>query len=220
MDQGLKAEIREKTGSKLAVRERAVGKLPAIIYGHKQDAVAVLLDAHDFLNELHHGHRLIDLEVGKAKEKVIVKDLQYDHLGKDIIHVDLMRVDITETIKLTVSIELKGTAKGTHESGIIEEHLDHLEIECKATDIPESIVVLVKDVGVGDSIHAKDVELPSGVKLVTDGEALIVTCHLVAAAKSEEDAELMEGEEAVSDGPEVITEKNEEEGGAVESKEE
>ena len=219
MNQGLKAEIREKTGSKLATRERASGKLPAVVYGHKQDAVAVLLDEHDFLNELHHGHRLIDLEVGKANEKVIVKDLQYDHLGKKIIHVDLMRVDITETIKLTVPIELRGTAKGTHESGIIEEHLDHLEVECKATDIPESIVVLVKEVGVGDSIHAKDIELPAGVKLVTDDEVLIVTCHLVAAAKSEEEVELMEGEEEEAE-PEVITEKSEdEEGGAAEEKE-
>ena len=68
MNQGLKAEIREKTGSKLAAKERTGGKLPAIVYGHKQEAVAVLLDEHDFLNELHHGHRLIDLEVGKAKE--------------------------------------------------------------------------------------------------------------------------------------------------------
>ena len=220
MVQGLKAEIREKTGSKPAVRERAVGKLPAIVYGHKQDAVAVLLDAHDFLNELHHGHRLIDLKVGNTEEKVIVKDLQYDHLGKKVIHVDLMRVDITETIKLTVPVELRGTAKGTHESGIIEEHLDHVEIECKATDIPESIVVSVKEVGVGDSIHARDIELPSGVKLVTDDDALIVTCHLVAAAKAEEEVEIAEGEEEATE-PEVITEKKEdEEGGAAESKEE
>ena len=220
MNQGLKAEIREKTGSKLAAKERKDGQLPAIVFGHKQEAVAVLLDAHEFLNELHHGHRLIDLEVGKAKEKVIVKDLQYDYLGKNIIHVDLMRVDITETIKLTVPVELRGTAKGTHDSGIIEEHLDHLEVECKATDIPETIVVSVKEVGVGDSIHAKDVELPAGVKLVTDDEALIVTCHLVAAAKAEEDAELMEGEEAASAEPEVITEKKEDEEGGAEEKEE
>ena len=220
MNQGLKAEIREKTGSKLAAKERKDGQLPAIVFGHKQEAVAVLLDAHEFLNELHHGHRLIDLEVGKAKEKVIVKDLQYDYLGKNIIHVDLMRVDITETIKLTVPIELRGTAKGTHESGIIEEHLDHLEIECKATDIPETIVISVKEVGVGDSIHAKDIELPMGIKLVTGDETLIVTCHLVAAAKSEEDAELMGGEEESAE-PEVLTEKKEdEEGGAAESKEE
>ena len=220
MVQGLKAEIREKTGSKPAVRERAVGKLPAIVYGHKQDAVAVLLDAHDFLNELHHGHRLIDLKVGNTEEKVIVKDLQYDHLGKKVIHVDLMRVDITETIKLTVPVELRGTAKGTHESGIIEEHLDHVEIECKATDIPESIVVSVKEVGVGDSIHARDIELPSGVKLVTDDDALIVTCHLVAAAKAEEEVEVVEGEEEAAE-PEVITEskKEDEEGGAEEKEE-
>jgi large subunit ribosomal protein L25 len=200
----LEAKIREHTGSKFAAKLRAQGRIPAIVYGHKEEPTAISLDAHEFVEGLHHGQRLMDVKIGKRKEKMIVKDLQYDHLGKDIIHADLMRVDVTETVKVTVPIELKGTAKGTHESGIIEEHTDHLEIECRATDIPESIVVSVKEVGVGDAVHASDIELPTGVKLVSDPTTLLVTCHLVAAAKTTEELE----EEAPA-APEVITEVKE-----------
>ena len=138
---------------------------------------------------------------------MIVKELQYDYLGRNIIHADLMSVDISESIKVTVPIELKGTAAGTHEGGIVEEHADHLEIECKATDIPETIIVSVKDVHVGGALHAGEVELPSGVTLVSPPEMLMVTCHLVAAAKTTE-----EMEEEIPAAPEVIGEAKEGEG--------
>jgi len=176
----LKAEIRERTGTNAVHKVRKEGRIPAIVYGHKQTPVAISLDAHNFVVGLHHGQRLMDVEIDKKKEKIIVKDLQYDHLGKNIIHADLMRVDITEEIKVNVPIELKGIAKGTHEGGIIEEHTDHLEIECMATDIPETIVVLVKDIGVGDSLHVSDITPPEGVKLLSSPETLLVTCRLVA----------------------------------------
>jgi large subunit ribosomal protein L25 len=199
----LKAEIRERTGSKAVQKIRKAGRIPAIVYGHKQMPIAISLDAHNFVEGLHHGHRLMDVQIDKKKEKIIVKDLQYDHLGKYVIHADLMRVDVTETIRVDVPIELKGaaTAKGTHESGIIEEHADHLEVECKATDIPETIAVWVKDIGVGDALHASDIELPEGVKLISPPETLLVTCHLVAAAKTTEEVE-----EEMPTAPEVITE--------------
>ena len=211
----LKAELREHAGSKHAAKVRKQGRIPAIVYGHKQEPVAISLDAHNFVEGLHHRHRLMDVQIGKKKEKMIVKDLQYDYLGKNIIHADLMRVDVTETVKVTVPIELKGTAKGTHEGGIIEEHADHLEIECKATDIPETIVVWVKEVSVGDALHAGDIELADGVKLVSSRETLVITCHLVAAAKTTEQVE-----EEMPVTPEVISEAKEPEGEEKEASEE
>ncbi len=202
----LKAEIREQTGSKYAAEVRKSGRIPAIIYGHKQEPVAISLDAHSFIEGLHHGRRLMDVQIGKSKQKTLVKDLQYDHLGKDVIHVDMMRVDVTENIKVTVSIELKGTAKGAHEGGIVEEHTDHLEIECRATDIPESVVISVKELDVGDALHASDIVLPEGVKLVSPPDTLIVACRLVAEAKTTEEIE-----EQAPAAPEVIGEAKEEE---------
>ena len=200
----LKAEIREETGTKAVQKVRKQGKIPAIVYGHKEQPTAISLDAHNFIERLHHGHRLMDVQIGKKKEKMIVKELQYDYSGKNIIHVDLIRVDMTEAIKVTVPIELKGTAQGTHESGIIEEHTDRLEIECKATEIPETIFVSVKDVHVGTALHAGDIELPDGVKLLSSPETLLVTCHLVAAAKTTDQVE-----EEMPTTPEVIGETKE-----------
>ncbi len=202
----LKAEVREHTGSKAVKKVRRQGRIPAIVYGHKQEPVAISLDEHDFVEGLHHGHRILDVQVGSKKEKMIVKEVQYDYLGRSIIHVDMMRVDLTETIKVTVPIELKGNAAGTHEGGIIDEHVDRLEIEAKVTDIPETIIVSVKDVHVGDALHAGQIELPAGVKLAGSPETLLVTCHLVAAAKTAEEVE----EEALT-APEVIGEVKESE---------
>ncbi len=206
MEKGLflKAEIREQTGSNQAAKIREQGRIPAIIYGHKKEPLAISLDARNFIEGLHHASRLMNVQIGKKTEKVIVKDLQYDYLGKDIIHVDLIRVDVTETVRVTVAIELKGTAKGTHEGGIIEEHTNHLEVECKVTDIPEIVVVSVKDIDVGDALYARDIQLADKVKLITDPSTLLVTCSLVAAAKSTEELE-----EEAPVAPEVIGEPKE-----------
>ncbi len=210
----LKAELREHTGSSEAAKIRKSGRIPAVVYGHKEETVAISLDAHSLIEGLHHGHRVMDVEIGGKQQKMIIKDVQYDHYGRDILHVDLMRVDVTEAIKVSVPIELKGVAKGTHEGGIVEVHTDHLEVECMVTEIPNSIIVNIKDVGVGDTVHASDVELPAGVKLVSDPSVLLITCSVVAEVKTTEE---LEAEMPVA--PEVIGEvKEEAEGEATEEK--
>jgi large subunit ribosomal protein L25 len=202
----LKAEVRKDSGTKYAKVLRKNGKLPAVVYGHKKDSVALAFNTHDFVTTLHHGHRLFEVKMGSKTETMLVKAVQYDHLGKYIIHADLVRVDLTERVKVTVPIELYGTSAGSHEGGIIDEHLANLEIECTVVSIPEFIEVSIKEMGVGDSVHAKDIELPDGVKLVTNPEALVLTCHLVAAAKSTEELE-----DDMPTAPEVITERADDE---------
>ena len=164
----LKAETRKELGSKHAAKLRLAGRIPAIIYGHKQKPEAIVFDEHDFTEGLHHGHRLFDVEFGGKTEKLLVKDVQYDYLGKKIIHADLIRVDLSEKVKVEVPLVFKGTAAGVSEGGVLEEHLDHIEVECAVTDIPESIDVSVKNLKIGDSLHVRDIVLPAGVKLVTD----------------------------------------------------
>jgi large subunit ribosomal protein L25 len=200
----LKAEIREQTGTKAVKKVLKQGRIPAVIYGHKQEPIAISLDAHNFVEGLHHGHRLMDIQIGRKKQTTIVKDLQYDCLGKNVIHADLMRVDVTELIKVTVPIELKGAAAGTHEGGIIEQHTNQIEIECKATDIPENIVVSVKNMKVGESLYVGDIKLPEGVKSVTLPEILLVSCHVLATAKTTEEMEM-----EMPSAPEVIGEVKE-----------
>ncbi len=203
----LEAQIRAHTGTKSAVAVRRQGRIPAVVYGHEQQSVAISLDAHDFAEGLHHGVRLMDLSIDGIAEKAIIKALQYDHLGREVIHADLMRVDVTEIIKVVVPLELKGTPKGAQEGGVLTAHVSRLEVQCLAINIPEAIIVPVKDLGVDESIHAGQVQLPEGVTLVTPAEVLVASCSVLQEIKTTEEVEA-----ATPAVPEVITEKKPEEG--------
>ncbi len=181
---------------------RKRGRIPGIVYGHKKDPVAISLDSHDFVEGIKHGYRLIDVTINGDTQTMLIKALQHDHLGRAIVHVDLMRIDVTERIEVEVPVELKGVAKGTHDGGVVESHIDHLDVECLAIEIPASIVVSIKELGVGESIKAGDIKLPDGVKLVTPAESYVVSCRVVAEAKT---TEQLEAEAPAA--PEVITER-------------
>jgi large subunit ribosomal protein L25 len=184
---------------------RKQGQIPAVVYGHKKEPVAISLDARSFVEELHRGRRLMNIQLDKGQETMLVKEVQYDHLGKEVIHVDLMRVDVTEMVRVAVPIELKGTAKGTHEGGMVEVHTSSVEVECRVTEIPERITVSIKEMALGDALHAKDLQLPEGVKLMSLPELLLATCHVVAEVKTTEELEAV-----MPAAPEVITAAKEE----------
>jgi len=207
----LEAQIREQTGSKAAAAVRRQGRIPAVVYGHQEQPVAISLDAHDFVEGLHQGLRLMDLSLAGKSETAIIKELQYDHLGRDVIHADLIRVDVTEIIKVVVPVELKGTPKGAQEGGVLTSHTNRLEVQCLAINIPEMIVVPVKDLDVGQAIHAGDIHLPEGVTLATPAEMLVASCNVLQEVKSTEEVEA-----ETPAVPEVITEKKPEEGAAEE----
>lgn len=203
----LNVELREQLGSKTASRLREQGKTPAVVYGHKQASVAIAVNTHDFVLGLHRGNRIFSADLPEGKQTLLLKALQYDHLGKNIMHADLVRVDLTERVTVEVPLVLRGTAKGSGHGGVTEELLDHLEIECPVMEIPESIPVIIKDLEVGDSITAGQIALPASCVLKTDPKALVVICHEQVEAKSTE--ELMAEAPAA---PEVITERAPKEG--------
>jgi large subunit ribosomal protein L25 len=205
----LKADLRTKSGSNESARLRKEGKLPAVVYGHKQTPASIAVDAHDFIVGLHHGHRLFNVELGGKKETVLLKDVQYDYLGKTVIHVDMIRVDLSERVTVQVPLDFRGVAKGTLVGGILEEVMAQIEIECGVTEIPDRIVVNVRDLELDSSIHAKDVALPAGVSLKSEPDALVAICHESKAAVAVETA-VVEGVEAPTE-PEVITERKKEE---------
>jgi len=206
----LKAQIRQKAGSKVAACLRQQGQMPAIIYGHKQDSISISLPMHEFVEALHHGHRIFEMDVEGKKETLLIKDLQYDYLGKSVIHADLMRVNLSERVSVQVAIELRGTAKGTSDGGIVEEVLSYIEVECKVSQIPEALPVNIKDLEMNGSIHAGQIELPEGFKLITEPDAVVVICHEAKAAAAEEAVE-GEAAEGAPTEPEVITEKKQDE---------
>ena len=206
----LKISSRQETGTTACQKLRAQGLVPAVIYGHRQKALPVSISEHDLELLLTHGARLLDISLDKKPEKALVKDVQYDHLGANIVHVDLMRVSLDEKIHLAIPIELRGSVEASsHGGGVVEQLLNQVDVECLAGNIPENIQVHIGRLKLGDSIRVKDLPLPADAKILSDPEALVVTVRVVVA--EEEPVEIAaEAEEAPAAEPEVISRAAEE----------
>jgi large subunit ribosomal protein L25 len=202
----LSGELREKTGSIATAKLRKQKMLPAVVYGHGKDPMSFSFDEHTFIEAIHHGIRVMELEVNGKTETVLIKAFQYGPFGQEIIHVDFKRVDATERVTVFVGLNFKGVAKGAGEGGLVTFHKENIELECQVTNIPEQIVVSIKELELGQNLYAKDIELPAGAVLKTDDDTLLVTCSVIA---EEVEAEEVEGTEAAQ--PEIIGRKAEEE---------
>ena len=199
----LKVEARPGLGSRANKRLRDQGKIPAVIYGHKEAVVPVTVTKKELATHLAHGAHVFDLSLDGRSETVLVKDAQYDHLGIELLHVDFARVSVDERVEVTVPLELKGTPKGEDEGGILQQTVSDIEIECVVTDIPDRIVHNVSEMKVDDVLHIKDIKLPPGAKALQDEDLVVAMVKVV----SEEETTPAEGDTAE---PEVIGRKPEE----------
>ncbi|HRK32481.1 MAG TPA: 50S ribosomal protein L25 [Tepidisphaeraceae bacterium] len=187
------ANKRSELGSRANKRLRDSGKLPGVIYGHKQDVVPITLNRKEVTTHLTHGAHLFELALDGGKENALVKEVQYDHLGIEVLHVDFARVDLNERVELTVSLELKGEPKGEKDGGVLQQIVNELEIECVVTDIPDIIVHDVTEMGMDSVLYIKDLKLPPGVKCTQDEDLMVAQVRevkeQVAAATEEAAAE-------------------------------
>lgn len=202
------AEARTALGSRANKRLRDAGKLPGVIYGHKEAIIPVTLPKKEVAGHISHGQHLFDIAIEGKSEKVLIKEVQYDHLGIEVIHVDFARVSLDEKVTLTISIELKGEPKADGE-GVLQQILNEVEVECLVTDIPDVIRVNVAEMKLDDVIHVKELKLPPGVKVLADEDQIVVQLKEIA----EETTEAVEGDSAE---PEVIGKKKEDEEAAAE----
>lgn len=175
MAENLKVSRREKLGGGNNRRLRKTGQVPAVLYGHGEASVALAVDVQAIMNLIRHGGKLVRLQ-GDAAEGAFIKAVQWDVYGKAPIHIDLLRVSDTEKVRTMVRVELKGTAAGLTEGGIVEFFVHELEIECPAAAVPEKIVVNVNDLHLGGAIHANQVTLPEGATILGDDQAVVVHC--------------------------------------------
>ena len=205
----LKAEGRDKTGTRETRRLRSNGKVPVIIYGHKQEPVSATLNYHDLALELQHHHRLLGVELNGKTEQFLVKDIQYDYLGDTIIHVDLSRVNLDERVQVMVEVVLKGIPEGVHEGGVLAKLLTEVELECKVTGIPEEVRANIVHLKMGESLTAGELELPETVLLVTDAKAPVATVRVKSEEAAEEAVEEAEATESAE--PEMIAREKTEE---------
>ena len=111
---------------------------------------------------------------GGATETVLVREIQWDHLGKEIIHLDFARVSAGESIETEVRLDLRGTAPGVAEGGVLEQLIHSIDVTCRADAIPDNIKVDVSDLHLGKAIHVQELKLPEGVTVKADPEALVV----------------------------------------------
>lgn len=203
----LTAQHRPQTGSKYTRKLRKTGKVPGIVYGHGEDPVPFVIDYHDLSVELQHGQRLLSLDLQGQVQSFLVKDVQFDHLGSEMLHIDLARVDLNEIVTVQVALELRGVPRGAAEGGVLEQILADLEIQCLASSIPNEIRASVAGLHVGESLTVGQLELPEGVKTKVDPATVIATVRVVAEELAPAVVETTEEVE-----PEVITKRKVEEG--------
>ncbi len=206
----LQARTRTAVGSAACARLREEGLVPAVLYGHGEDAVSLQVPYDDLDTILrHHGH-VIELALDQGKtQPALLKEVQHDALGSTILHVDFLRVSLDEQIELEVPIELKGALKGEH--AILQQMLDMAPIQCLPTAIPAAIVLSIANMEIGDTRHASDLKVPQGVTLMADPDTVVVTVTEARAAEVEEEAELAEAAPGAEE-PEVIGREEDQEG--------
>ncbi|HZT81318.1 MAG TPA: 50S ribosomal protein L25 [Gemmataceae bacterium] len=195
----LAVQPREGTGSLAARRLRKQGLLPAVIYGHKEATVVVALSHDDFAKALGKGARLVELKTDGGAEAAIIQDIQWDHLGKDVLHVDFRRVSKDERVVVSVPLHLRGVAPGVSGGGLLDQPLHVIDVECLVTAVPDEIRVNIGELQQDQAIHVKDLRLPEGVKAMADPDAIVV--HIRAPLAEPEAAAAPAAETAE---PEVI----------------
>lgn len=194
------ARKREAHGSREARRVRRAGLVPAVVYGHKEATVSVAVPAAELEHAVRHGVHVVDLDADGNVEKALIRDVQWDHLGKHLLHVDFSRVSADERVVVTVPLEIRGTAPGIAAGGVLDQTLHSLAVECPVVNVPDSIRVNVGELQLGHSIHVRDLVLPPDVKAMAEPETVVV--H-VSVKHVEEEAPVAPVAEGVE--PEVIT---------------
>lgn len=196
----LVVEPRTEMGSAACRRLRERGYVPGNVYGHNAPPISVVMLSDVLRPILKSGVHVVDLEVSGKQDKAVIREVQWDIFGKEIRHIDLLRVDPNERVNITVPIELKGTAPGVMAGGILEQPLHQLTIDCLAYQIPDSLQLRITALQLGQSIYVRDLELPPGSHAHAQPDAIVV--HVVKVQERD-----IAAAEAGPAEPEVIGKK-------------
>lgn len=187
----LEVAIRSEHGSRAMRRLRRAGRVPGVLYGGGDDPVAFEVDARILRNTLAHAHAVVDLSIdGGAAQPVMVKELQRHPIRGEILHADLLRVDLTQTIQTTVTLEITGAddAPGVSEGGVLSQETRELNVEALPGDLPDVITVDVSGMQLNDTMNLDAVTAPPGVTLLDDPETTVIATVTMPTAEPSEDA--------------------------------
>ena len=220
----LTAKTRTEKGGGASGRLRRTGWFPAVVYGEGRPGVDIQLNEHDFVMMLR-SHRsenmIVDLAVeGRDKPfKVMLKAMQHHPISGRVIHVDFYEVSMTRKIEVEVPVRLTGVPTGVaNEGGILEHVLRALTVQCLPGDLIEEFTLDVSELSIGKNLRVRDVKIDAAkYKVLSDADQVVAA---VAAPRTEEEekAEAEADAAAAAAGPEVLTEKKEEEGEEGEEK--
>jgi large subunit ribosomal protein L25 len=198
METKLTAEPRADHGKGVARKLRAAGRIPAVLYGHDQESMALSVDAHDMFRVLHTSagaNVLVDLKVDGTEHLVLPREIQRNHIKGTIVHVDFLAVSRTETIQVNVEVVDVGEAPGVKQGGVVDHHLREVLVECFPQDVPEQIEADISGLDLGDTLHVGDLPAPAGVTILTSPEETVLAVIVPAVLRTEADLTIA-GEEA------------------------
>lgn len=215
----MSVELRDRAGKGAARATRRAGRVPAVIYGNKQDPIMISLDPIELMLQLKGGaffSSVYELEVSDEKHRVLPRDLQLDPVSDRPIHVDFMRFSAKTRLNVDVHVvfENEEECPGLKQGGVLNVVRHTIELLCSPDHIPDSLIVDLKGLEIGDSVHISAVELPGDVELtITDRDFTVATIAaptLVVETDEEEGEEGEEGTEAEDeDGEEAADEGGE-----------
>jgi large subunit ribosomal protein L25 len=194
----LAAELRGRAGKGGARESRRAGRVPAVIYGNKQEPVLIALDGAELLKHLRRPGfmaHVFEITVAGARERVLPREVQHDPVSGKPLHVDFMRFGAETRIHVEVRVKFENEDKapGLKKGGVLNVVHHTLDLVCSPDAIPESVTVDLNGLELGDVIHADAIELPEGVELGEDDPQ--ATIASIAAPSTEEIAEPAAAEE-------------------------
>jgi large subunit ribosomal protein L25 len=200
----LQVELRETRGRSSAKRLRDSGVIPAVLYGHGQENLALSVPAGPLHAMVKQGSRIVML-AGAVDESAFIREVQWNTWGTHLLHVDFNRVSADEKLEVAVVIELRGEAPGAKAGGVVSQSIHEIHLECPAGNIPDRLRVNINSLELDASITIADLQLPEGATVIGDQSTVVVHC-----AEPVAELEELEVGEAATEEPEVLGRKEEE----------
>jgi len=176
----MNVELRSKTGKGISRQLRIADMVPGVVYGKGMDPMAVSVKYRELQAAMAGAggqNNLITLVGGGSLDQTmaIIADLQRDAIKGTYKHVDLHRVNMSEKLRVTVPVVLKGTAIGVKEGGLLDFAHHELHVECLPGNIPDRIEIDISDLAIAHSLHVNEITLPEGVKVLDNPKTPVVS---------------------------------------------
>ncbi len=213
----LEVTTRSDTGKEKAKGLRGKGYIPGVVYGHGESAVSIALDKKNLsqILERAHGDNIIfNVKIdGEDEAKAILKEVQRDPVTREITHVDFQHIHAGEALTVQVPIVLTGSSPGVKEGGILEHTLRKVQTRCLPSEIPDHFVIDISNLGLGASLHVRDIDA-GPVRILEDLDAAVVSvvvprAKVEVAAAPEAVAEEAAAEKEAPEGEEEGEEEEE-----------